>query len=598
LKILTEQTALLGLVLLFAGAIQAAEGPRFYQHVTVSNPAAAVEKLLDEGWSIRGYPPLSMTAPIDWAADPYDDSNWRYQLNAMYPLAPVFQLLAQQYDPALHAFARSVFLDWIAFNLDRDTDHPFRWNDMATGVRASYLAQLLWYEQTYGGEPYLTELTHAAYRHLQELSDPSKLAHSNHALLQLVGIASLCEVLDASECSGPLRYARERYEELFFRQFDVEGMHREHSPEYHLLALKTFDRIEASGLLTLSAKAQKILALARYNLQFLMHPDGGFAEIGDTQAASSRGAASLSEEARWLITSGREGERAYFGVRVFPDSGYGFARLMGEEGWQSYLLLFAGHHSRVHKHQDSGTFEWSDRGRRIVVDSGKWGYDATKERKYVLSSRAHNTIESDGVSYSVGDVPEAPAILDGWTSEHLLGIAAWITLPGRVFDGTFHRALVAWPGEWLVVDDELTQWPGGSHTQWFHFPPEAEVVRTAIGFDVLFPGIPARLSVFSLDPAVEPVAVKGQRRPRLLGWYSPSYHRLVPSWQVGFRGAGWRTHFSTVLRWVDPADDQPTRSSRTVASSALRRLCWSEGSREVGVALVSTGQGWRPQACD
>jgi hypothetical protein len=595
---LTERGALLGLVLLFAGVSQAAGDPKFYQHIEVADPAAAVEALMDKGWSIRGYPPLSMTTPIDWAADPYDDSNWRYQLNAMYPLAPAFQLLADSYDPGLHAFVRRVFDDWIRFNLDENNENPFQWNDMATGIRATYLAQLIWYERAYGDQQIVARLASAAKRHLEKLTDPTLFAESNHGLFQVVGIAALCADLENDACPKAMAYARERYEWLFRKQFDDEGMHLEHSPEYHLLALNAFHKIERSGLLALSEDDRRLLGLAGYNLQFLIHPDGGFAEIGDTQANSARGAARFSEEARWLITGGREGQEPCFGVRTFPESGYAVGRAMSDEREQSYLLLFAGHHSRVHKHLDSGTFEWSDRGRRLVIDSGKWGYDRSAEREYVLSSRAHNTIEAEEGDYSAGDVPDRLPTLEAWAEDGLQGISVDIMLPRRFLDASWHRMLVLMPGQWLIVDDELADWFGGNHTQWFHFPPDAEVVQTPVGFEVKFPDVRSKLAVFSLDTSAEHVLARGQRQPVMLGWYSSGYHELVPSWQIGFRRSGWPVHGTTVFRWVDDAGAEPAPGPSEVGSAALRNLCWLEGGKRVGVRLLSRKNGWRAVACE
>ena len=101
--------------------------PGFYQHLQGSDPHRRVEELLANGWSVRNHAPLPIALPLDWAADPHSDPKWRYQLNAMYPIAPAFQALEDEYRSELHELVRSVFDDWIDFNLNRDIDHAYRW---------------------------------------------------------------------------------------------------------------------------------------------------------------------------------------------------------------------------------------------------------------------------------------------------------------------------------------------------------------------------------------------------------------------------------------------------------------------------------------
>jgi hypothetical protein len=596
---LTERVVQLGLALLLAGATQAAEGPRFYQHIEVKNPVAAVEKLLDEGWSIRGYPPLSMTTPIDWAADPYHDSNWRYQLNAMYPLAPAFQLLADSYDPGVYAFVRRVFDDWIRFNLDENNENPFRWNDMASGIRATYLAQLIVLEREHGDDKFLSRLLDAAHQHLEELADPKRFSLHNHGLFQVVGIAALCSVISSDDCAEWMKYSVQRYDRLLDHQFDGEGMHLEHSPGYHLLALETFDKIEKSGLLKLSEDGNRRLQRARFNLQFLIHPDGGFAEIGDTEAASARGAARFSQQARWLTSNGAAGVEPLYGVWTFPLSGYAAARQLDRNGLQSYLILFAGHHSRVHKHLDWNTFEWSDRGRRILVDSGKWGYESSDEREYFLSPRAHNTVVTTGVTSSPGDVPPRDAVLEAWEASGVAAIVSDAVLVRKYLNGSFRRMLVMKPGEWLVVADEIQERLPGEQTLWFHFPPDADVSSVATGFQVTFPQNTDRLAVLGVGRGDRKLMARGETEPELLGWHSSGYHQLTPSWQVGFKGTGREVHFITVFRWLKSGqniqDDAPLSDYR---KGGTWRLCWREDKASTGVVVRPTDDGWSVKPCE
>lgn len=590
LKLLSSSLIALVLCVLSISAGHASSA-RFYQHIQHSNPEQTVRALIEEGWKVRNHAPLFLVPPIDWAEDPGDD-NWSYQLNALYPLAPVFLSLAREYDPELHAFARLVFEDWIRFNIDEDRDHPFRWNDMATGVRAAYLAQLIYHERSHGSQVSLARFESIAVRHLQELANPENLAKNNHALTQLVGIVALCEVIDSSLCNTATTYAVSQYESLFGDQFNDEGIHLEHSPGYHLLAIDTFRRIEETGLLSLSREDRHILSLARKNLQYMIHPDRGFAEFGDTDSDNARRAGRFDPQARWLTSGGDRGTPPEAGAKLFRKSGLLSIRSLES---QSLLYVSTAHNSRVHKHLDSGSFEWSDRGFRIIVDSGKWGYDEGPERDYVISQQAHNVVTTGGVSPSPGDLPAEVGRLRVVEEDGVFVVVARIPAPRRLIDADHTRFLAFNPGEWLVVADLVTEFLPSSQTQWFQFSPDATLTALEEGYRLRFS--PDHLMAVVSLSGTDGKQFLGQREP-LLGWYSPDYHKLVPSWQIGFEEQGRTVLFSTLFRWLGDESDSilPTPPVGSGRVDTLN-FCWLEMGSKRGIAMQRIGNEWLPTSC-
>src|SRR5690606_4420045 len=65
----------------------------------------------------------------------------------------------------------------------------------------------------------------------------------------------------------------------------------------------------------------------------------------------------------------------------------------------SFLFFSAASHDSGHNHHDYFTFEWSERGVPIVVDSGKFTYNRGRERDFFVSTRAGNTVEIDGKNH-------------------------------------------------------------------------------------------------------------------------------------------------------------------------------------------------------
>ncbi len=454
---------------------------------------------------------------------------------------------------------------------------------MSTGSRAAYLAQLIHYERLVGESSALARLEAAALAHLSILANPEKLADSNHGIMQLVGIAALCEVLEADLCVEPMAYANEAHQMLFSRQFSTEGIHLEHSPGYHLYAIVAYRRIEASGLLALSPENAEILAAAERNLQYMIHPDGGFAEIGDT-SANSRRAGRYHPQALWLTSGGVSGDKPADGIRHFPESGLVSVRDLATE---SFLYVTTAHHSRAHKHLDTGSFEWSDRGERVLIDSGKWGYDRGVERNYFLSPQAHNVVVSEGTNLSPGDVPEVPPQVE--VAQHGRVVVVQITLTGRrkLLDAMHLRSIVLNPGEWLLVADRVVEWLPTGQTQWFQVSPATELTETEEGFELTMES-GRRLSASALAFSQARVSARGQRES-MLGWYSGEYRELVPSWQFGFRTVGREATLVTLFRWLSPDSEENSLTPALAHEADQWSLCWQKGARIDGAVLSKRG---------
>jgi hypothetical protein len=403
----------------------------------------------------------------------------------------------------------------------------------------------------------------------------------------------------ADVCRDAVEFADRKYKQLFGSQFNSEGMHLEHSPEYHLLAVRAFNQIESTGLLRLDKEASETLKLATGNLSLLIHPDGGFAAIGDTEVQSAKGAARFDPVARWLVSGHSAGEAPAHALRLFPDSGYAIFR--DEPGSGTFLLFTVAHHSRVHKHMDTGSFEWSDRGRRVLIDSGKWGYSDTKERRYVLGAEAHNVLETQGVNNSPGNIPSELPDLMGFQSRTVFGVNADIRVPRRFIDASWRRTVVGSPGEWLIVADEIREALPSTHTAWFHLAPSFSIQPLPDNrFEATLEDSSERLVIFPLQSVLGSKAFRGAKEPRMLGWYSPAYGALQPNWQIGYEAEGRTVRMATVFRWLD--DERALQQMAIVPNSDVADeeygFCWMENGQPEGVRLEFGHGEWEIATCE
>lgn len=112
------------------------------------------------------------------------------------------------------------------------------------------------------------------------------------------------------------------------------------------------------------------------------------------------------QDFKWGATRGAEGVKPQGDSVAFPYSGHYVMR----SGWgpQDLLLhLDAGPFGSGHQHEDKLGFQAFAYGQTVLTEGGVYMYDASRWRRYVLSTRAHNTIRVDGQDQRSREVRES-----------------------------------------------------------------------------------------------------------------------------------------------------------------------------------------------
>jgi Heparinase II/III-like protein/Heparinase II/III N-terminus len=478
---------------------------------------------------VGALPPVPFRLPFDWSADPYDDQNWRFNLHTLRIVDPA--LAAGDFD-----YAREVVLDWQRWHencwiagvlcFERVTDQS--WDDMATGIRASRLAYLL--RSTGWNDESLIEL---AEQHAERLKEPEFIASNNHALFQLQGLAALCLDRRLRACDGADAFIESKLDEVLRDQFTESGMHRENSPGYHFFVTDTLARV-APLLEAFAPKVATIVQRAESNKKWLVHPDGTTVQLGDSSADDRHLIFPHGNPRCRAIRSYPDAPNCYL-VQHFDDVGYAIVRsdwaILAQDA--SMLFVRGGFFERTHRDADDFSFEWFERGRRILSDSGKYGYTRDEWNEYFDSTRAHNTVEVGGENYSIrnGDtyadaVKRIERTADGVriTMEvHHVGLDTW------------HRREIAYsPGEQLIVGDTLRSEQKRRYVQWHHFAHAFELSGEAGHFlasdDHTVVTVEASSSC---GEATTYEMIRGQIQPRIQGWASVGDRERHPRWALG-----------------------------------------------------------------
>jgi uncharacterized heparinase superfamily protein len=215
----------------------------------------------------------------------------------------------------------------------------------------------------------------------------------NHLLESAITLKLLAGSLRGSAVPRWGRLADRVLDAELAEQFLLDGGHFERSAMYHALLLHGL--LDLVNLLPDDDEVrvrlvERVPSLLHF-LSGMTHPDGEIALFNDAAFGIAPGPDALFEYA------GRLGFAAPAAASAsFPETGYHAFRQGGD-----FLVVDAGpigpDYLSTHAHGDIFSFELSLGGRRVVVDAGTSTYAEGPERDWVRSTRAHNTVEVDGV---------------------------------------------------------------------------------------------------------------------------------------------------------------------------------------------------------
>lgn len=503
------------------------------------NPESEAVRILESGFTRRGNPLWTTGEPFDWSYDPQSDRNWRFLMNALDPLESFIAAYESSGDPAYLAVVKNGVFDWIEYNLVENRENDFKWYDMATGIRATRLAFLFHTGVTREelADDELSVLLGAMDMHVEVLSDPRLLSRGNHGLFQMLGLAAICRaapILESCESGAP--YASKTFAEIARAQFTREGVHVEHSSQYHPWAITVIESMVDYGYF--NDFDTRFLADAKSQVINYFYPDGSMTLLGDTGRQGICSVRDMHPFAEYVCTGGSDGEQPPLQSRNLMESGY----VVVWSDWnerplreQSYFFFNAAFHSHAHKHADDFSFLWYERGVPILIDSGKYSYEySTKWRKYVSSTRAHNTLEIDGEDYTTrlrdafGSALKTFDVVDG---TYLVSAEV-----ERAKSGVDHRRIiVVRPKAFLFVIDVVKgEREEHRYRQWFHFHESLRVEQDTSERLRVFDAAGESLisGYLYADAERSSQLVKGQTEPEVQGWVSRVYKQKTANFAV------------------------------------------------------------------
>jgi hypothetical protein len=361
----------------------------------------------------------------------------------------------------------------------------------------------------------------------------------NHRTLELYAVLVVTLALPELDAGGRLlSFAWTQLHRNLLEDVWPDGVHRECSTHYHLIALRSFlaarENARRFGLGVPDGYDDRLALACRFAIH-VHRPDGLIPALSDSDTADHTDVLVLADRLidlpglRWLATSGRAGAPPSERSVSFPYGGYFMQRSgwgAGEDPYASerFLVFDAGPiGDGGHGHYDALSIEAYALGRPLVVDPGRYTYSEADEnwRRWFKGTAAHNTVTVDGLDqtpYRRGKPRKGDAATARLLSRSTTG--GFDLLVGQVRSAAYdvvHTRQVAFVADeyWIVVDTlEAAAGTPHEYTQRMHLSPEAWTrtsVQQRIG-DVVVraPGV-ALVYPDGVLPEIED------------GWVSPEY---------------------------------------------------------------------------
>tara|TARA_Y100001970_G_scaffold80605_1_gene102347 strand:+ start:7830 stop:9803 length:1974 start_codon:yes stop_codon:yes gene_type:complete len=556
--------------------------PYYFNESTVSSYPGVFEKAnynLVNGVNIHGEQ-FNYKIPFPWRNNK-SSRNIRYKIQSwvMYD-----SLLRADYNAFLSSKKDNKYIipiielisEWIdLYILEDNYCDEFSWYDMAVGQRATKLVYVMHriiiddnlFKQYF---QFLSKFILTSEIHMLELMQKDKIAvHSNHGLFQMAGLLSLSKTFPIYRLSKDAKiFSISNIVKMLKEHFTSDGLHKEHSPEYHiymanyLSTLIESQYIQDSDILDLCRKVVE-------NSKWLYDPSEYLLAFGDTHNIQ------ITKKANFINNMNSKDIKPPSGLKILKEGGLAIC----SNQVTSYLAFNAQFHSRQHKHADDLNFYLYDKGVPIIVDSGtyKYEYDDPK-RIYIESTRAHNTIEIDDLNNSrLMHDRYGSCLIKALKFDKIFYFNAILKhknlfQPNKsVFkqktgdavkvDIIQERKLFYIFKKLLIVYDTLSSDKTHKYTQWFHFDKDFSINQDSSNIICTNQDGEIITNIYSKsfgDNLIKEQIIKGEKSSNnFQGWVANSTGtELIPNYALGFGIKGKIGSFITIFDLDN--SEQPT----------------------------------------
>lgn len=559
---------------------------------------------------------LNLGVKPDWLTSAFpDDAEWRIEWSKFYFGLDLAAAFNETQDPKFLDTWEDLVRTWIEqVPVDIDSSDVigrriqnwiYSWNQFAAapgfeGLNEDFADQLL--------------DSLAAQVHYLRLN---LTAERNHRTLELYALFIAALALPELDGRGELlKFSMEELHRNLLADIRDDGVHREHSTHYHMIALRSFLAARKNAQLfglTFPDGFDRCLERA---CEFALHvhrPDGVIPALSDSDSGNYLDVLELAaaifsrSDFLYVSTKGRKGTPPAEKYVNFLEAGY----FMQRSGWGENHAAFADERFLIfdcgplgdggHGHYDALSIEMAAGGRPLIVDPGRFTYheDKLNWRHWFKGTAAHNTVCIDGLDqtpYRCGKPkgPRAEAhLIERLSAPNFDLIRGQVTSPA--YDAIHTRSIFFIADEYWVIVDQLSGEVPHDYNLRFHLAPEA-MNHTAIqkrdgNNAVIAPGV-ALIFPSGQEPQLEP------------GWFAAQYGQKISAPVVSVHTKAAATVFFTLAVPLKLNDPVPAFRVLTDSStgldqisfevtgvgpnrSAIDRVAWSSGTEHFALGTIT-----------
>ncbi len=373
--------------------------------------AQAAERIV-RGELISCSTPHQFEGEVDWTINPTFNQyrEWTWQLSRH----PEWALLGERYretgdERYAEAFVR-YFESWVHQALvpeDAPGGATLCWRTIEAGIRMGgswQWALHFFYQSPHMTDDVLIDWYKSVWEHGWRLRNFHRTG--NWLIMEMNGLAQIGILYPQFVDAAPWKsYAFDKLVEELDAQVYPDGFQVELSTGYHQVDIRNYgwlmDVCRAYDVPVPEAFQTGLERMHTVNVHMMM-PDGRLPDVNDggwrPVAQLMDGAVEAypeREDFRWAYSEGTEGAPPDETSVAFPYAGYYIMRT----GWAPdavWALFDGGPFGYGHQHEDKLNLLLHAYGRLLLTEAGNYAYDSSEMRRYVLSTRAHNTIRIDG----------------------------------------------------------------------------------------------------------------------------------------------------------------------------------------------------------
>jgi hypothetical protein len=356
--------------------------------------------------------PMQFTGTVDWFANPtYNQyKEWTWQLSRHWEWDLLAELYQQKPDERYAEGFVRLFQSWVRQAVVPENapgNDTWCWRTIEAGIRMGRpwpRALHTFYRSPHFTDDVLVDWYKSLWEHGWRLRNFHRT--HNWLIMEMNGLAHIAILCPQfKEAPDWLAYAIDKLVFELDTQVYADGFQFELSTGYHQVNIRNYllawHVMEAYDVPVPPAFRAVLEKMHSMNVRLMM-PDGRLPDLNDGGWLE---VAPLLEDAvrhyperadfRWAYTGGQEGAPPAEKSLAFNYCGYYVMR----SGWQPeaiWAFFDGGDFGYAHQHEDKLNLLLHAYGRLLLTEAGNYAYDSSELRKYVLSTRGHNTIRVDG----------------------------------------------------------------------------------------------------------------------------------------------------------------------------------------------------------